>query len=65
MFLSCTVKDREKVRAVKLQLEKGGYTTFWDEKASSGKELLHREAAQAIDGCSILCCLSQVTWRTS
>ena len=60
VFLSCTVKDREKVRAVKLQLEKGGYTTFWDEKASSGKELLHREAAQAIDGCSIfLCCLSQ------
>jgi hypothetical protein len=60
VFVSCAVKDREKVRGVKAQLEKGGYATFWDEKASDGKELLHREAAQAIDCCSIfVCCLSQ------
>jgi len=60
MFLSCTTKDREQVRAVKSHIEKGGYTTYWDERASSGKEQLRREAAQSIDGCSIfLCCLSQ------
>lgn len=60
VFLSCTTKDRETVRAVKSNIEKGGYTTYWDERASSGKEQLRREAAQSIDGCSIfLCCVSQ------
>ena len=45
---------------VKSHIEKGGFTTYWDEKAGAGKEQLRREAAQSIDGCSIfLCCLSQ------
>ena len=60
VFISCATNDRENVRAVKSHVEKATYTTYWDEKASSGKEMLRREAAQCIDGCSIfLCCLSQ------
>lgn len=59
IFVSCAPNDREKVRAVKAHIEKA-FTTFWDEKAGSGKEMLRQEAAQSIDGCSIfLCCLSQ------
>jgi hypothetical protein len=60
VFVSCAAKDREKVSAVKAHIEKASYSTFWDEKVGSGKEmLLRRDSAQSIDGCSIfLCCLS-------
>ncbi len=60
VFVSCAAKDREKVSAVKAHIEKASYSTYWDEKVGNGKELLRRESAQSVDGCSIfLCCLSQ------
>jgi len=60
VFVSCAAKDREKVSAIKSHIEKASYSTYWDEKVGNSKELLRRESAQSVDGCSIfLCCLSQ------
>ena len=68
VYISCTWKDREKVRQIKSDLEEAGFVTSWDtdrlstssSSKSSTNEIMLTETAQAIDICQVfVCCLSQ------